>query len=120
QLCLRDFPARPERSASIQLIGFHHLDVPSSEKVMNSARPPRFSHGTGPPRPPCHSGTRLSAESSRLSPISQTVPGGMVTDGKSSSLERPSSTVSYVRPLGRVSRTTGTRQYILPSAPLTP
>ena len=26
--------------------------VPSSEKVMNSARPPRFSQGTGPPRPP--------------------------------------------------------------------
>ena len=72
QLFLSDFPARPERRASTQLIGFHHFDVPSSEKVMNSARPPIFSHGTGPPRPPCHSGTRLSAESSRLSPISQT------------------------------------------------
>ena len=50
-----------ERSASIQVSGFHQTVEPSSEKVMNSARPPIFSHGTGPPRPPCHSGTRLSA-----------------------------------------------------------
>src|SRR5699024_6948033 len=77
-----EVPARPGRSASTQLSGFHHSLVPSSEKVMNSARPPIFSHGTGPPRPPCHSGTRLSAESSRLSPISQTWPSGMVTGPK--------------------------------------
>src|SRR5947208_16623690 len=94
QLFLSERPARPDRSALIQLIGFHHWLEPSSEKVMNSARPPIFSHGTAPPSPPCHSGTRLSAESSRLSPRSQTWPGGMVTGSKLSSLDLPSSTVS--------------------------
>ncbi len=44
-------PARPPRSAVNQLIGFHSFVVPSSEKVMNSARPPIFSNGTGPSRP---------------------------------------------------------------------
>jgi len=87
-------PARPERNAGIQVNGLYHLVEPSSEKVMNSARPPIFSIGTGPPSPPTLSMTRLSAESSRLSPISQTWPAGMVVGGKSSSLVGPSSTVS--------------------------
>ena len=81
------FRRGPGGSASNQLSGFHHRSMPSSEKVMNSARPPIFSHGTGPPRPPCHSGTRLSAESSRLSPIRQTWPAGTVTGPKLSSAE---------------------------------
>src|SRR5438067_374260 len=55
QLFLSDLPARPERSAWNQVSGFHHSVVPSNENVMNSARPPIFSHGTGPPRPPSYS-----------------------------------------------------------------
>ncbi len=89
-----ELPARPERNAFNQVSGLYQTVEPSSEKVMNSARPPIFSNGTGPPSPPWNSGTRLSAESSRLSPISQTWPAGMVVGGKSSSLVGPSSTVS--------------------------
>ena len=64
-------PARPERSASNQLSGLSSSVVPSSEKVMNSARPPIFSHGTGPPRPfsggPRRSGCRRCGRGCRPS-----------------------------------------------------
>ena len=51
---------------------------------MNSARPPIFSHGTGPPRPCSAIGKRLSALWSRLSPIRKTWPSGTVIRAKSS------------------------------------
>ena len=93
QLLRSDLPARPDRSASNQVSGFHQIVDPSSEKVMNSARPPIFSSGTGPPSPPWKVSTRLSAESSRLSPISHKWPAGTVIGAKLSSADGPSSTV---------------------------
>ena len=52
---------------------------PSRLKVMNSARPPIFSHGTGPPSPCSARVKRLSADRSRLSPIRNTCPAGTLT-----------------------------------------
>ena len=46
-----EVPARPERKRPPPGQRVPASRVPSSEKVMNSARPPIFSHGTGPPRP---------------------------------------------------------------------
>src|SRR4029079_17695840 len=79
-----ELSAPPPRSAVTQMIGFRYCELPSSEKVMNSARPPIFSNGTGPPRPCSSVGTRLSADSSRLSPIRNILPGGTTVLGKSS------------------------------------
>ena len=54
--------------------------LPSSEKVIISARPPMLEIGTGPPSPlPSGAASkRLSAEWSRLSPIRNTCPSGTV------------------------------------------
>ena len=59
-------PARPLRKEANQLAGLSPV-VPSSEKVIISARPPMRSQATGPPRP-IGASTRLSALLSRLSP----------------------------------------------------
>ena len=54
--------ARSRRKDENQLRG-SKVVVPSSEKVINSARPPTSASGTGPPSPSSNpDGARLSAE----------------------------------------------------------
>src|SRR3546814_4119918 len=55
-------PARPLLKDDNQLAGFHPVD-PFNENVINSARPPMLSTGTGPPSPSSSRLTRLSARS---------------------------------------------------------
>src|SRR3546814_16799677 len=61
-------PARPLLKDDNQLAGFHPVD-PFNENVINSARPPMLSTGTGPPSPSSSRLTRLSAGRTGLSPI---------------------------------------------------
>src|SRR5712664_4469495 len=75
----------------------------SQEPTTASARPTRLSIGNSP-TPPSRTGTRLSAELSRLSPITNTRSGGTVTSGVLSS--RPLSRslkIAWLTPLGKVS-----------------
>src|SRR3546814_15385354 len=73
QQCVQNVrPMRSQRIAEIQVQGFSHSADPSVEKNMIAARPTTFSAGTKPTPPPLASGPsgkRLSALSSRLSPI---------------------------------------------------
>src|SRR5262245_44061815 len=56
------------------------LTARSHEPTMASTRPTRSSTGSIP-TPPARTGTRLSAELSRLSPITKRWPGGTTTSG---------------------------------------
>src|SRR3546814_10109314 len=61
-------PSRTLLKDDNQRAGFHPVN-PFNENVINSARPPMLSTGTGPPSPSSSRLTRLSADRSRLSPI---------------------------------------------------
>src|SRR5215510_13880503 len=56
------------------------LTARSHEPTIASTRPTRSSTGSIP-TPPARTGTRLSAELSRLSPITKRWPGGTMTSG---------------------------------------
>ena len=70
-------PMRPQRMPDSQVDGSPHELV--VEKNMKLARPARLSIGTNPTPWPATGGKRLSAEWSRLSPITNTWPSGTMT-----------------------------------------
>src|SRR6202035_442532 len=75
----------------------------SQDPITASARPIRLSIGNNP-TPPSRTATRLSAELSRLSPITNRRSGGTVTSGVLSS--RPLSRnlkIAWLTPPGKVS-----------------